>query len=368
MIIILVLCLSHNRISLMRKGYNWHEQGIILNLDKDKRNDVLDYDGYIDVMNWNEYSNQSNYVLYDLIYQNSVMSKTKIVNYVDSYMELKPQLDELGFSQDVIIKRIDELSIDDLKSIISQNVSYNKVKKYMNITGYQVCDFKDYLKYDGTALEAVLHVSYPGINTCDLNDRTYLIEQPDNLLVLSKKGFMIDESYEPGVREVDIASEEGAYLIDEAASSLEKMNEDASKLGLSLVVKSSYRSYENQKELYDYYLSIYDYSYASTLVNVPGFSEYQLGLAIDLTSQSVLGGIYTDFSQTEEYQWLVNNSYKYGFILRYPENESDRTGAMNEPWHFRYVGKDIAKEIYEKNELFEDYIWEHGFSYSLKLQ
>lgn len=255
-IIILVLCLSHNRISLMRKGYNWHEQGIILNLDKDKRNDVLDYDGYIDVMNWNEYSNQSNYVLYDLIYQNSVMSKTKIVNYVDSYMELKPQLDELGFSQDVIIKRIDELSIDDLKSIISQNVSYDSVKKYMKITGYQVCDFKDYLKYDGNALDAVLHVSYPGINTCDLNDRTYLIEQPDNLLVLSKKGFMIDESYEPDVREVDIASEEGAYLIDEAASSLEKMNEDASKLGLSLVVKSSYRSYENQKELYDYYLSI----------------------------------------------------------------------------------------------------------------
>ena len=83
----------------------------------------------------------------------------------------------------------------------------------------------------------------------------------------------------------------------------------------------------------------------------PGESEHQTGLAIDVTNTSRC------FDKTSiEAQWLANNAYKYGFILRYPENKEDVTGYSYEPWHIRYVGKDLAEKIYMNSETLEEYL------------
>lgn len=160
---------------------------------------------------------------------------------------------------------------------------------------------------------------------------------------------------------------EVGQLRDEAATALENMYKDGLKQGYSIAIKSSYRSYETQLAVYNEYFAMYDAAYAASLVSIPGSSEHQCGLSVDLTSQSVLDGTYGTFGESPDYDWVEENAYKYGFILRFPENTGDKTGATNEPWHFRYVGKEAAKEIHDKGWILEDYIEHHGFSYNLRL-
>lgn len=159
---------------------------------------------------------------------------------------------------------------------------------------------------------------------------------------------------------------ESDLLRKDAADALKNMYDDALKEDMHLVLNSGYRSYQQQKDIYDEYFRIYDEVTASGLVAEPGVSEHQLGLGVDLTSQSVLDGERMVFGDTKEYQWVKKNAHRYGFILRYPPERSKVTGTTNEPWHLRYVGKDAAKEIYEKDWVLEDYILHYGFSYLLK--
>ena len=92
---------------------------------------------------------------------------------------------------------------------------------------------------------------------------------------------------------------------------------------------------------------------ADTYSARPGFSEHQLGYSIDLTNGESVP--FEEFHNTKEYEWLKDNAYKYGFILRYPKDKEYITGYIFEPWHIRYVGYDIAKYIYENNITYEEY-------------
>ena len=189
------------------------------------------------------------------------------------------------------------------------------------------------------------------------------------MLVLIKNGFSVPSDYVPSdLRDVNIPYEsEVGQLRDEAATALENMYKDGLKQGYSIAIKSSYRSYDTQLAVYNEYFAMYDAAYAASLVSIPGSSEHQCGLSVDLTSQSVMDGTYGTFGETSDYNWVEENAYKYGFILRFPENTGARTGATNEPWHFRYVGKEAAKEIHDNLWILEDYIEHHGFTYNLHL-
>jgi len=132
-----------------------------------------------------------------------------------------------------------------------------------------------------------------------------------------------------------------------------KMQEDIKKeLDVQLMVNSSYRSYSDQKEIYTDFSTI-SLEYADSYAARAGHSEHQTGLAIDITSIQNPG--IKAFTASEEYEWLKNNSYKYGFILRYPEGKEDITGYSTESWHFRYVGEEAAKQIYEEDITFDEY-------------
>jgi len=128
------------------------------------------------------------------------------------------------------------------------------------------------------------------------------------------------------------------------------MAQDASRNGLSLVINSAYRSYSEQERIVDTYKNLYGDDYVNKYVARPGYSEHQTGLSFDIGSKNS-----NIFSNSKEYQWILNNSYKYGFIHRFPKNAEDITGISNEPWHFRYVGKKIAKIIYENKMTLEEY-------------
>ena len=140
------------------------------------------------------------------------------------------------------------------------------------------------------------------------------------------------------------------YLNKEAAEAFEVMCKAAKKDGYSILANSTYRSYEDQQATWDKYLNLYGESYNERYVTKTGFSEHHSGLAVDVKSANS-----NIFKNSDEYTWMVANSYKYGFIHRYQESKVDITGIASEAWHFRYVGVEVATYIYENNLCFEEY-------------
>lgn len=141
-----------------------------------------------------------------------------------------------------------------------------------------------------------------------------------------------------------------------AAQYLEKMFEAAKSDGVKLLVTSGYRKPEIQKWLNDYWRNINGFI-ALIEVAAPGYSEHQLGTTVDLAGESN-SYLSTDpnFGNTKEGKWLYENAYKYGFIMSYPKGKEAKTSYMYEPWHYRFVGETIAKEIREKNLTFNEWL------------
>lgn len=147
---------------------------------------------------------------------------------------------------------------------------------------------------------------------------------------------------------------------------LQAMMDDCRAAGYSPYICSSYRSQEKQTRLFEHNVAALiqagyseEDARAETARNVakPGTSEHQLGLAVDIVDKNyqVLDETQED---TEVQKWLMENSWRYGFILRYPTNRSDITGIVYEPWHYRYVGKEAAEEIYRNGIVLEEYLEE----------
>lgn len=139
---------------------------------------------------------------------------------------------------------------------------------------------------------------------------------------------------------------------------LQEMFDDARGDGYNLFVRAGYRSGEDQEDLMEDKIETYrqeGYSQreaereAEKWVAKPGTSEHELGLAVDINAEGQTDG-------NRLYQWLAEHSWKYGFILRYPAEKEEITGIDYEPWHFRYVGKQAAKEMYEKDLCLEEYV------------
>lgn len=158
--------------------------------------------------------------------------------------------------------------------------------------------------------------------------------EPDNLV-------KIDEEY---------ASSDDMKTSKIALNAFIKMYKDAKKEGYELIINSAYRSYQDQEEINETYKNLYGQSYVDKYVAKPGFSEHQTGLCFDIGSRKS-----NVFANSKEYEWMLENAYKYGFILRFPKKYESVTGFRAEPWHYRYVGTKIAKYIDENGTTLEEY-------------
>lgn len=182
----------------------------------------------------------------------------------------------------------------------------------------------------------------------------------DELLTLVNFENMIPEDWD-----VDLVRLDNNQLVDQQIyDDLLAMLQTAKSEGLNLLVCSSYRTNNKQAQLYlnkvnEYLKQGYSKMVASDKAAVwvarPKTSEHQLGFAVDIVS---VKNQRLDRSQedTLESQWLMKNSWKYGFILRYPTNKSDITKVGYEPWHYRYVGKKHARKIFEMGVCLEEYL------------
>ena len=147
-------------------------------------------------------------------------------------------------------------------------------------------------------------------------------------------------------------SESDKQLIKEAKIQWEILCTNACKEGMNLKVVSAYRSFEYQQKLFDYYVKTRGLKYASKCSAKPGYSEHQTGLAIDVMGEN---GDYNLFQETKEFNWMNEHAYEYGFILRYPKDKEKITGYKYEPWHYRYVGKELAAYLFHNDLTMEEY-------------
>ena len=180
------------------------------------------------------------------------------------------------------------------------------------------------------------------------------IKNTDSLMVLVNKLNRLQSNYVPhDLEQISLNyATNNKFLRKEAKENFEKLSSDAKKIGYSIIAVSAYRDYDYQENLFNNYVKEKGENYALKCSAKAGHSEHQTGLSVDVMGSN---NDYDQFEKSKEFDWMKNNSYKYGFILRYPKGKEYITGFKYEPWHYRYVGKDIASIIYTEGITLEEY-------------
>ena len=200
----------------------------------------------------------------------------------------------------------------------------------------------------------VLHSS---LTTPFLGNITHHMASEDhgwNLILVNRENY-IPADYEVQLTELSNGKKVDSRIYPE----LQEMFNAARAQGYGLFVREGYRTQEEQQQLMNEKIEVYENEgkskseakkLAEQWVTIPGTSEHQLGIAVDINADT------TKSSRDDVYNWLEENAHTYGFIKRYPSNKTDITGVINEPWHYRYVGKEAASAIYSQGICLEEYI------------
>jgi len=225
--------------------------------------------------------------------------------------------------------------------------------------GYENSEFEILEENETYSIEEILKENETDLSAETSQSQLEIQKDDWRLLLINKQNPIPDEySFTLGTIKGSMKCDE--RIIPDLLEMLQGAKED----GISLVICSPYRDLNRQKVLFDRKVSIYKkkgmshmqaYQSASRTVTVPGASEHQVGLALDIVCSSYTA-LNEGFGETQAGTWLAKNSYIYGFILRYPYGKEEITGIQYEPWHFRYVGKDAAKEITDNNLTLEEYV------------
>lgn len=239
-------------------------------------------------------------------------------------------------------------------------------KEYKETSNFKLENLDRYIVYkeNNSNLDYEDVVTYVNIGL-DYKFYDYINESDTNLgnLILVNKYYKLDSTYVPNNLE-EISSScfiSGNTLVrkmtKEAKEAFEKLCNDSIKNGTPVYGQSAYRPYEMQEKLYNSAVSYGGVDYADNDTARPGHSEHQTGLAIDVSSTK--SGNMLSFENTSSYEWMMENAHKYGFILRYTKDKENIHGYINEPWHFRYVGIDVATDIHDNyNDLtYEEYFY-----------
>jgi LAS superfamily LD-carboxypeptidase LdcB len=261
--------------------------------------------------------------------------------------KIVPILEQKGYNQ-TTIELINKLSDDTITFIEDYNF-INNIDEILNHKYFIETNLERYLNYESDNLDTKITMinanrDYPFYQTIDQTD----IDK--DTLMLVNKYYNLGSSYEPD--DLITIPNNGRRIRQVAYQPYLNMYNAAKIDGLDLFVTSGYRSYQTQQVLYNNYVKADGQAKADTYSARPGYSEHQTGLAIDFI---IPGSTFNNFKYTEEFRWLKDNAHKYGFIMRYPLGKENITGYQYESWHYRYVGVDIAKYIYENDITYDEY-------------
>ncbi len=188
----------------------------------------------------------------------------------------------------------------------------------------------------------------------------------NDLLVLVNKQYKLPSTYAPSdlvkASNSGIRKGESYYLRNVLIPDLTRMIADSKVDGIDLSIVSGYRSYQTQINTYNYWLSKNNNNVdlVDTFSARPGHSQHQLGTVIDFSTNEIGDRLGDEFANTKASNWLVNNAYKYGFVLSYPKGYESITGYKFESWHYRYIGTKYAQEVINSNQILELYLRGHN--------
>lgn len=360
LIIIIILILSLVYI-LLPKNYGYNKKAIEVFKENDLYEQIKEKKIYSktleEAINQNSFNKEYFLEYLDIKY----IDKDDFINNVNKLLSL-------GYSSKDINAIYNKIP-DSVNIIIDSK--YNKdIINIMNLSYFKIDNLKRYLDYDIMDVKSIYDISnikkdfnYEDVVTyvnANLDKEYY---SSDNLIsnedaskidVLVNKYHKLDENYEPSdLTIIDSKYASGTQkLRKEAQIKFEEMASDMAKENLKIYAGSTYRSYTYQKGLYDRYVKKDGFAAAETYSARSGYSEHQLGLAVDIVNDK-----WDYLSENDkEYDYLVKNSYKYGFILRYPRGSEYVTGYMFEDWHFRYLGIELATKVFNSGLTYDEYI------------
>ena len=309
-------------------GYSSSEVSLILDNVSSQNYDLVLELGYdkslINILNFNDYkeNNFENYIKYYM--------KNKKANIGDIISIVNSNYDLMNYPASGLLANL------------------VKEKDYINANVARYLDYGN--SHDVNSKKIISIVN----SKADLEfySESYDSNLNDNNLILVNKFYHLKEDYVPN----DLVTLSGQYnkgannkMRKDAALAFMEMVDAAKLDNIILYNMSAYRDYNYQVNLYNKYIQRDGKEAADKYSARPGYSEHQSGLCSDLNN------ISDSFDGTDEAIWLKNNAYKYGFILRFPKDKEDITGYKYEPWHYRYVGKDAAKIIYDDDITLEEY-------------
>jgi D-alanyl-D-alanine carboxypeptidase len=291
-----------------------------------------------------------------------IISIFMIIKYEKKIHSISYKLEKLGYSASEveIIESLDESKQNDIL-----NHKYNEyLTSFLNEKYFIYENLDRYLTYkennkdlEISEIISLINVNrdyeyYTNVNKTDTDKENTMLVNKYNAL---DKDFKFDD-----LTEVSSWYAYGTqYVREEVYNKFKEMFNDAKKENLTIIINSSYRSYEYQENLWNSYANNHGDDWADSYAAREGHSEHQTGLAIDVTTYGVKE--QEDFETTDEFKWLSENAYKYGFILRYPKDKENITGYSYESWHYRYVGVEVATKIHDENITFDEY-----YAYYLK--
>ncbi|MBQ8192805.1 MAG: M15 family metallopeptidase [Bacilli bacterium] len=320
-----------------------------------------------------EYSKVLEYSVLENVFKKEYFDTYFEINYIEEVTRVTDinALLDLGYTSNEINTFYEKLP-NSINVII--NNEYNKnIINYITLDYFNEENLDRYIKYDNDAnkLESVydttiINDNYTYEDTVTFvnayldkdyytNDINLTNEEANNIDIIVNKYYKLNSNYEPS----DLTKINSKYssgnnqrLRKEAATKFEEMAQNALDNGLKIYAGSTYRSYSYQLGLYNRYVLKDGFAEAETYSARAGYSEHQLGLAVD-----ILNGKWSYLSETDkEYTWLIDNSYKYGYILRYPRGKEYVTGYVFEDWHFRYLGIELATKVYNSGLTYDEYI------------
>jgi D-alanyl-D-alanine carboxypeptidase len=188
-------------------------------------------------------------------------------------------------------------------------------------------------------------------NPAAFDKNQFSIDGPSSLWTIVNKKRPLAAGYVPG----DMASVGGSMLKSDAAAAVNQLIAAAGAQQVPLKVISGYRSYQTQKSVYDSYVQKDGQAAADTYSARPGHSEHQTGLAADLGNSNGNCDLEICFESTPGGKWMAAHAHEYGFIIRYASDKTAITGYQFEPWHIRYVGKDLAAQLHAGGQTMEEF-------------
>lgn len=293
-----------------------------------------------------------------VLYKRRVKVKDKYISFdtsedYDDYFITYVPLDSINTKTTLIVYVGDELDID-LKFVPSnatnKSIKYKASNDLLEIKGSKITAKKKgntvlTIKNEKNNISTDVKITIKAKKKKKVikeEEKKYEIVNKDGLyyiedILIVNKTYPLPSDYDPG------------KLSDEYMDAFYEMQAHAELDGIDLWIQSGYRSYDTQVSIYNNYVAMDGQEAADTYSSRPGHSEHQSGLAADINDPN------ESFNGTAAAEWLKNNCYKYGFIVRFPEGKEEYTGYIYESWHLRYVGKEWAKKITESGKSLEEY-------------